>query len=64
MREPKKFSDSERQSTILRFTSAVRNSRLLLGTPRNQVTAKINRVTRDRAVGIRVTYKAPGAAEG
>ena len=64
MCEPKKFGSNERQSTILRFITGVRNNRLLLGTPRNQVTAKINRVTRDRAVGIRVTYKAPGAAEG
>ena len=53
MHEPKKFSDSESKSTILRLTAGMRNSRLLFGTPGNQVIAKVNRITRGRATSIR-----------
>jgi hypothetical protein len=52
MREPNNFSSNESQSTILRFTTGARDSRLFLGTPRNQIVTKINRVTRGRAASI------------
>ena len=55
MCEPKKFSGSESKNTILRLIVGTRNSRLLFGTPRNQVVAKVNRITRGRAKSIRTS---------
>ena len=55
MREPKKFSGSESKSTILRLTARPRNSRLLFGTPGNQVVAKVNRITKSRTMSIRTS---------
>ena len=55
MREPKKFNGSESKSMILRLIAGMRNSRLLFGTPRNQLIAKVNRITRGRATSIRTS---------
>ena len=55
MGEPKEFNCSSSKGTILRFIARMRDSGLLFSTRRNQIIAKINRVTRGGMASIETT---------